>query len=86
MATLLGNAAKTVKDKFETLGNTDCDDDDHGQSDDHDDNVDQDVHEDQGDNDHVGDDQATIYEGMSHDHCYNRVSVGWHHMHHMHHI
>ena len=63
----MGNAAKTVKDKFETLGNADCDDDDHGQNDDHEDDVDQDVDEDQEDNDSVGDGQATTFEGMSHD-------------------
>ena len=66
----MGNAAKTVKDKFETLGNADCNGDDHGQNDDHDGDVDQDVDEDQEDNDSVGDGQATTFEGMSHDHCY----------------
>ena len=94
MPTLLGNAARAVKDTFGntdigtmTVGNGDHDENyDQGSNGDHDDSVDPDVQEDQQHNDHgqdhVEDDPDTISEAerMAHDHCYFRVSIGQHHM------
>ena len=94
MPTLLGNAAKDVKDLFGntyigtmTVGNGDQNENyDQGSNGDHDDRVDPDVQEDQQHNDHgqdhVEDDPDTISEAerMAHDHCYFRVSIGQHHM------
>ena len=94
MPTLLGNAARAVKDTFGntdigtmTVGNGDHDENyDQGSNGEHGDPVDPDMQEDQEHNDHgqahVEDDPDTISEagGMAHDHCYFRVSIGRQHM------
>jgi len=89
MPTLLGNAARAVKDTFGntdigtmTVGNGDHDENyDQGSNGEHGDPVDPDMQEDQEHNDHgqahVEDDPDTISEaeGMAHDHCYFRVGA-----------